>query len=88
MIFPFAVEGDGKEKPLSRCAAGGVSRLPQASCLFIAGLSAAMKKRQAFLCDLCASVVKGAFDRQRMLTTEVHPVKYDLSLFARNILPW
>ena len=34
-----------------------------------AGLSG-NEKRQAFLCDLCASVVKGAFDRQRMLTTE------------------
>ena len=28
------------------------------------------EKETGFLCDLCASVVKGAFDRQRILTTE------------------
>jgi hypothetical protein len=39
----------------------GTDQAPQASWFFIAGLSAAMKKRQALLRDLCASVVKGAF---------------------------
>jgi hypothetical protein len=48
----------------------GTDQAPQASWFFIAGLSAAMKKRQAFLCALCASVVKCAFERKKMFTTE------------------
>jgi hypothetical protein len=52
-----------------RWAGLGRDPAPQAGCLFIAGVSAAMKNEQAFLCDLCASVVKNLEEKLLFVTS-------------------
>jgi hypothetical protein len=54
--------------------------LPQASCFFIAGVSAAMKKKRGSLRDLCGSAV-------RMLFEEVAQAEARLTSFTQQIVP-